>query len=53
MTQTQNFVQDLKDEMQYEKRYKYQVPFEKSEYNKTLTQVIETSLFLVPIRPRW
>ena len=27
MIQTQKFVQDLKDDMQYEKRYKYQVPF--------------------------
>ena len=38
MIQTQRFVQDLKDEIQYEKKYKYQVPFENSEYYKTLTQ---------------
>jgi len=50
--QTQKFVQDLKDDMQYKKRYKYQVPFENSEYYKTLTQVIETSLedeSLIPV----
>jgi len=52
MIQTQKLVQDLKDEIQYEKKYKYQVPFENSEYYKTLTQVIETSLedeSLIPV----
>jgi len=42
--QTQRFVKDLKDEIRYEKEYKYQVPFEKSSYYENLSTVISTSL---------
>ena len=42
--QTKRFVQDLKDEIKYEKEYKYQVPFEKGSYYDNLVYIISTSL---------
>jgi len=41
---TKKFVQDLKDEIRYEKEYKYQVPFEKGSYYENLVYVISSSL---------
>jgi len=42
--QTQRFVEDLKDEIRYEKEYKYLVPFEKSSYYENLSTIISSSL---------
>jgi len=42
--QTSRFVDDLKKEIAYEKEYKYQVPYDQSEYYKTITGVIADAL---------
>jgi len=42
--QTKRFIQDFKDEIIYEKEYKYQVPFEHSDYYVNMDEIIVDAL---------